>query len=285
MKEENKVRGALYGVAVGDALGGPVEFMDAAEIRKLYGSVQSMVGGGVWDLMPGETTDDTAMTMAVAKGIVKAPRDPVPQIGKLFLEWYYSRPKDIGNQTIAVLSAATSEKTLTRQKWHSIAEAERCGKTMGNGALMRTVYPPLYYDDLSAMQKHVGDIAKMTHISDESTELCVNYSTMVYHAIRGKVPGFEDVSAENVPPSGYVHHTYVNALQAIARTGSFRDAVVDAVNRGGDADTIGAVTGGLAGAIYGYDAIPEEWVNSLAGTLRQDMDRLVAAAFEGRRQK
>jgi ADP-ribosylglycohydrolase len=69
----DKFRGALYGVAIGDALGGTTEFMTASEIQQKYGRVTDIIGGGYWNLEPGETTDDTAMTMAVARGILKDP--------------------------------------------------------------------------------------------------------------------------------------------------------------------------------------------------------------------
>ena len=96
MREETRIdsgiKGGLYGVAVGDALGGTTEFMSAGDIRAQYGYLQDIIGGGVWGLAPGEVTDDTMMTLCVAEGILQNPADPEEPIGRLFLEWYQSRP-------------------------------------------------------------------------------------------------------------------------------------------------------------------------------------------------
>lgn len=92
----DRIAGALYGVAVGDALGGPLEFMSAAEINRQHGWVSTMLGGGWLGLRPGETTDDTAMTLAVAEGIMERPEAPIQDIGRRFIRWAESGPKDIG---------------------------------------------------------------------------------------------------------------------------------------------------------------------------------------------
>ena len=87
---KDKVKGALFGVAVGDALGAPVEFMTADEITSKHGQVRDMIGGGRWNIRPGDTTDDTAMTLAVAEGIVELPQNPVEAIGAHFIKWMES---------------------------------------------------------------------------------------------------------------------------------------------------------------------------------------------------
>ena len=99
----DRMRGALYGLACGDALGATTEFMSAAEIRDRYGpdGVHDLVGGGWLHLPPGATTDDTAMALCVAEGIAAAGRDaPLPAIvdavGERFVRWYESRPPDVG---------------------------------------------------------------------------------------------------------------------------------------------------------------------------------------------
>ena len=91
-KIQDRVRGALYGVAIGDAMGGPLEFLDANEIKMRYGQVREMIGGGWLNLKPGEVTDDTQMTLCVAEGILENPNDPVQTIGRRFIEWYGSKP-------------------------------------------------------------------------------------------------------------------------------------------------------------------------------------------------
>jgi ADP-ribosyl-[dinitrogen reductase] hydrolase len=93
----DRVKGGLYGVAVGDALGGTTEFMSTREIEAKYGYLTEIIGGGVWRLKPGEVTDDTMMTLCVAEGILENPGEPVEAIGRFFMKWYHSQPKDIGN--------------------------------------------------------------------------------------------------------------------------------------------------------------------------------------------
>ena len=106
---KNHIAGALYGVAVGDALGGPLEFMTAEQIKKTHGRVTTMIGGGWLNLRPGETTDDTAMTLAVAEGIIANPEDPTEEIGRRFLAWADSGPKDIGGTCAAAIYYARAE--------------------------------------------------------------------------------------------------------------------------------------------------------------------------------
>ncbi|RAK20382.1 ADP-ribosylglycohydrolase [Anoxybacillus vitaminiphilus] len=88
----DRIKGGLFGVAIGDALGATTEFMSAEEIRGTYGKVTDIIGGGWLDLLPGEVTDDTAMTIAVAKGIIRNKENPIAAIGEEFLKWYKTNP-------------------------------------------------------------------------------------------------------------------------------------------------------------------------------------------------
>ena len=116
-KDNKKVLGSLLGVAIGDALGGPLEFMTAEEIQAQHGTVREMIGGGWLNLAPGEITDDTQMTLCVAEGIVKNPQYPFVEIGKKFVEWYDSNPKDIGNCCRAVIANAKSQEYDALNCW------------------------------------------------------------------------------------------------------------------------------------------------------------------------
>ncbi len=123
VKNKDRILGALLGVAVGDALGAPLEFMSAEEIQRKYGgSVREMVGGGWLSVAPGEVTDDTQMTLAVAEGIIERPHDPVPAIGRRFIKWQDSKPKDIGNCCRAVISCAKAYGAKDTAAWHRAAE-------------------------------------------------------------------------------------------------------------------------------------------------------------------
>jgi len=277
MNIHNKIKGALYGVAVGDALGGPLEFMSAEEIQKKHGGrVTEMIGGGWLDLEPGETTDDTAMTLAVAAGIVSEPDAPYENIGRRFIAWYNNGPKDIGNACASSISNAI----INGGKWIEAAEKTQsnCGHNVeGNGALMRTIYPALYYTDETKRREVTRMIARMTHAGPQSTDLCELYVEAAHNAILGE--GVELPLIPGREPTGYVLDSFNVAVEAIVSTRSFEEAIVEAVNRGGDADTIGAIAGGLAGAMYGYNDIPHRWISKLNEMDRAVMDSLAAAAF------
>ena len=272
MKDENRILGTLFGVAVGDALGAPLEFMSAREIRQKHGTVTEMIGGGWLDVEPGEITDDTQMTLAVAEGIVENPQDPYGAIGRRFVEWYDSKPKDIGNCCRAVIADAKHSDASTLKDWLACAERvhnQTGGQTAGNGALMRAVYPILYY---GADGLEVSDnIGRMTHWHEDSRA-----SVKLYHkAIASIITGGEvDVQAmareikaaanlREVQPTGYAPVALVYACDALVSTSGFEAALVQIVNNGGDADTIGAIAGGLLGAWHGYDNIPKRWIDTL----------------------
>ena len=285
----DRIRGALYGVAVGDALGAPLEFMDAKEIFAKYGApVREMVGGGWLSVVPGDVTDDTQMTLAVAEGIAENPDDPIPAIGQRFIAWYDSRPKDIGNTCRMAIQTAkrlVADGVGEAEAWQRAGEAVAAwsdGQNAGNGALMRTIYPALCYTKEEAAEKAVA-IGAMTHRNDSSDKYCKLYVELVADALDDPEVTVQAVrrlaeSLEELPPTGWVVGSFSCALKAIAQTENFEEAIVQAVNLGGDADTIGAIAGGLAGAIYGYSAIPERWKRCLADNVRAALDRLAARA-------
>lgn len=309
---KKRIAGALFGVAVGDALGGPMEFMGEEQIAAKYGRLATMVGGGWLSLRPGEITDDTQMTLCVAEGIVEEPQAPIQAIGRRFIEWANGGPKDIGGACASSIYNAQriGGQAPTAEQW------EEAGKTTqrrqghpveGNGALMRSVYPGLFYASRVQAITAAQRIAKMTHAGERSTEACILYARMI-HLLTASESCAQDTQApreflaehcQAVPEyyaaattedvvygrlGGWVVDSMRIAVGSVATTGSFKDAVVTAVNLGGDADTNGAITGGLAGAWYGYDAIPAEWIASLAPDVRETLTRLTNAAYEARRR-
>ncbi len=308
-KQRSSIVGALFGVAVGDALGGPVEFMAPEEIIRRYVCVADMIGGGWLNLAPGEVTDDTQMTLCVAEGIVEAPEAPIQAIGRRFIQWASSGPKDIGGACASSISNAKrlGGRAPTAEMWAQAAELtqQQTGHPVeGNGALMRTVYPGLYYRNMYRAEMWAMRIGKMTHAGPRSNEACILYTRMV-NLLTASESRPQDaqtprefllqhceaakeyeaaVKASIVTPAsgGYVVDSMRIAVGCMANTGSFEEAVVEAVNLGGDADTNGAITGGLAGAWYGYNAIPEAWVEALAPDVQEKLNRLADAAVSAR---
>lgn len=315
---ENLIGGALFGVAVGDALGAPVEFMSAQEIKRRYGIVKEMIGGGWLNVKPGEVTDDTQMTIAVALAIAMHPDKPEPWAGQNFVQWAMGGPKDIGGTCRSAITNALQEMTRRAELNDSkgladyelwavaskLTAVQNGNRSAGNGALMRTIYPGLFYADEGRAVEVADRIGRLTHWDDLSSEACVLYTKIVHCSIENhdilpeerycmmeeilkdsQYELREDSEPDYYNPSGFVVDSFKCALNSIRHTNSFEEAVVAAVNIGGDADTIGAITGGLAGALYGYEAIPVRWRMALDHGTKSTLISLTGDAAKNRQKE
>ena len=287
-RSEDRVRGALYGVAVGDALGAPLEFMNATQIKQQYGApVREMVGGGWLNLAPGETTDDTDMTLAVCEGIMESPSAPIDPIGRRFIQWVDTQPKDVGMTCMRSIQTARANLAAgmdAEAAWEAAGKrtAEENGdRSGGNGALMRTIGTALAYEDAEERATRTTQIAEMTHDDDLSSDICRRYAAAISHFVHGEQNagvrildamatecGFDGKPA----PTGWVRDSMECAYLAFVEEAGFENALITTVNLGGDADTIGAIVGGLAGAYYGYDAIPQRWIDALPQDIQARLD-------------
>ncbi|MDR6121435.1 ADP-ribosyl-[dinitrogen reductase] hydrolase [Bacillus sp. SLBN-46] len=270
----DQIKGALFGFAIGDALGGTTEFLNKEEIEHKYGRVTDIIGGGVWDLEKGETTDDTAMTICVARGILKNPQNPVEAIGEEFIKWYDSRPKDIGIIIRTVLGLYDGNWFETAKKAHYQSLNKM---TAGNGSLMRCLPVALAYQDIEEVEAITRNQSKMTHYDGKADEACVIYNRIAWHVLRGKaikvaikeeIEGtiYESALSGEKPschPSGYVVDTMRWVLYCLLTSESFSDVVIGAANEGHDSDTIAAIAGGLAGLSCGYKMLPREYCEVL----------------------
>jgi len=265
----NRSLGAYLGLAVGDALGAPVEFMTAGEIRAQHRIHRHMTGGGWLRLRPGQVTDDTGMCLALGDALLGMESWSIPAVADGFVGWMRSRPVDIGN---------TCRRGITRYLNDGSLVSRCSAEDAGNGALMRNLPVVLStLDDCGRFERWSLDQARFTHnntLSDAAT-LCLG------HITRGMLEGqsIEQawMHAEQLVrlhrqfrfdpwpgnTSGYVVDTVQTVLDAFFNTCSFEDCLLRAVNRGGDADTIGALAGQLAGACYGLHAIPAVWLRKL----------------------
>lgn len=283
MELAERIRGGLYGVAIGDALGGTTEFMSRREIAERHGYLTEIIGGGVWRLESGEVTDDTMMTLCVAEGILESPADPMGAIGDRFLTWLASDPKDIGNIIRRVL-------TTYEGSWFEAAILADLdlGQSAGNGSLMRCLPAALGYPKWEDVSRVSRMQSKMTHYDELCNEACELYNRIAYRildgeaglleAIRRTIAGtaYEDLlSGEpNCEPSGYVVHTFRWVLHLLLTSDSFEEVVQRAANQGGDSDTIGAIAGGLAGVYFGFGGIPERYSERIL--IRDRLDRTSA---------
>lgn len=275
------VQGGLFGVACGDALGATLEFLPKNGGFKKYGTyLTDIIGGGFMNLKPGEVTDDTDMTIAVAKGILENPKKPKESIGKYFMEWYDTDPKDMGitcRKTMQIYRYLESKKMADWDK-ACFASHNQCGKSAGNGTLMRCIPVALYYNNIDDIERFSRIQSEITHYEEKAAEACIMYNTMVHEFMLGR-KNKTKVITENVfgseyldvlkmeytdlDPTGYVVDSFKCALWAFLNTNSFKECVCMAANLCGDADTIAAIAGGMAGVYYGIGDIPKAWIERI----------------------
>ncbi|MEC0204418.1 ADP-ribosylglycohydrolase family protein [Paenibacillus lautus] len=281
----SRIKGGLYGVAVGDALGGTTEFMSEREIKEKYGYLTEIVGGGVWQLEPGEVTDDTMMTLCVAAGILENPEEPMEAIGRFFMEWYQSRPKDIGNIIRHVFQKYEGD-------WFEAAFVAHMdmGQSGGNGSLMRCLPAALAYKDPADIDRVTIMQSRMTHYDPRCAEVCVMYNRMAQRLLQGEnlraaimaeVKGSEyegNIEAQpDCPASGFVVNTFRWVLHILLHTSDFAGVVQKAANLGEDSDTIGAIAGGLAGIYYGFEGIPARYAEAIL--IQERLDRIISQLY------
>lgn len=287
--EADRFLGCLLGLAVGDAVGTTLEFKAPGTFKP----IDDMVGGGPFNLKPGQWTDDTSMALCLAESLIECGDfDPIDQLTR-YRRWYKEghlsatgRCFDIGNAT----RSALEEFGRTGEPW--------CGSTSpnsaGNGSLMRLAPIPMAFADSPVeMLQHAADSSRTTHGATEAVDACRYYAGLLLGALRGEskeallapfycpIPDYwqqnplaqkiHEVAAGSYltkePPqikgSGYVVQALEAALWAFHKTTNFRDGCLLAANLGDDADTTAAIYGQIAGAYYGADEIPVEWREKL----------------------
>ena len=278
---------AYLGLAVGDALGATVEFMTPREIVEKYRVHDTLIGGGWLHLKPGQVTDDTTMSLALGNSILELGRVDALAAALAFDAWMRAKPVDIGN---------TVRRNLLQFRKTGTPEAPCSEHDAGNGALMRVL--PVALATINQSEQDIRAACRaqghVTHNSPLSDAACETLVLMIQDALKGcdknhllhnhahplaaRHPEFRFRAIRQVGnPSGYVVDTVQAVFQAFFDTDDFRDCLVDVVNRGGDADTTGAIAGMLAGAQYGLDDIPEEWKKSLNSEVRTLCETQAAA--------
>lgn len=262
-KKRDKVAGAIYGFAIGDAMGATTEFATDDEVRKIYGKVTSIVGGGWLDLKPGDVTDDTEMTMCVMDALIKHPY----RLGKFekacadnFIDWMESNPKDIGGQCAKGIYALVLGKRVAVDS-----------NALGNGSLMRAMPCALLNNVVFNVEQ-----GKLTHNNLECSKTIENYSRLIQNYLNDN---YVDIKTTFLmEPSGHVKNTFNNSVYW-SQKDSFEKAIVGAVNHGGDADTIAAITGSIAGAKFGFSNIPKKWLNQLNPDIKEFLENFKNFVF------
>jgi ADP-ribosylglycohydrolase len=293
-----EIKAALFGVAVGDALGVPVEFKSREFLRK--NPVTDMVGFGTYNQPEGTFSDDTSLTFCLAEALTE--EYYLPAIAKNFIEWRFNNYWTARGEVFDI-------GISTREAIDRLAKGERPDlaggfdeTSNGNGSLMRILPLVFHLFDKPTPERFdkTKEVSSITHAHMRSVLACFYYLEFarhlldkkdkfeIYHALQTEIPKFlsyliinpdeiklfdrllkkkiYELPESEISSSGYVLHTLEASIWCLLTTDNFKDAVLKAVNLGEDTDTTAAVTGGLAGLLYGFEAIPQEWVKKLART-------------------
>lgn len=286
---KQKSIGCLLGLAIGDALGTTLEFKH----RDTTKEITDIVGGGPFNLEPGEWTDDTSMALCLAISIIKKGFDVNDQMNNYF-KWYKEgylssngRCFDIGITVRQALQQYNETKNPLAGKSDEYSA--------GNGSLMRIAPVPIAYrcnenetEKFNKLIEYAKLSSKTTHAEQRCIEACIAYSIILNKALNNK--NKEDILSFNeseknhlkhpeilkiingsykiknrdqIESSGFVIDTLEAALWAFYNTDNFKDSIILSANLARDADTIAAICGQLSGAFYGLNNMPNEWVEKI----------------------
>ena len=271
-----KIYDAIMGLVVGDALGVPVEF----KARDTF-HVDDMIGYGTYNQPPGTWSDDSSLTLATMESVIRNGGIDPADMMKNFSMWLnngvftpYGEVFDVGGTTEAAI-----------RRFQNGVEPLKCGlnhyKHNGNGSLMRILPLALFPSSVN----DINNVSSLTHAHEISRRACRLYVGTAEQLLKGaslwevvgcsgiwvkefdRIPKIYKLNRDEIKSTGYVVDTLEAALWCVYHTRSYRDCVLEAVNLGGDTDTIAAVAGGLAGIIYGCggeSGIPDEWIAQIA---------------------
>lgn len=274
----DRARAAFLGVAVGDALGATTEFMTPAEIRARYGVHDRIAGGGWLHLKPGQVTDDTEMSLCIARAVCDAGGWDLRAVAEALARWLRGKPMDVG---------AACRRGIRAYILNGQLEAPPNEWDAGNGGVMRMA--PIALLTLGSderLERLARAQARLTHNHPLSDAACRCVGRMVQQGILGKPREdlFEEArelvrrhpefrfDAYRGEASGYVVHTMQTVFHHFFGASTFEECLVRTVNQGGDADTTGAIAGMIAGAFYGSAAIPDKWLRKLDGRVREEVE-------------
>lgn len=286
MSLHDRARGVLLGLACGDALGRPVEFKSAEQIAAMYGTVTEMVGDGSHRQPAGTITDDTEMALCIARSLVEHGKFVPEDVAARFVEWYQDGPFDIGMMTADALRQLNTGASW-EEAGQAVWEHRQEGQNAGNGSVMRcTPYALAYHNDPASLASVSRKSSAITHFDPRCQYGCAVLNLTVANLLHDRTDPLQtaltrveadapdelltaltglpkSVSEAELQNNGYVVTTLQTALYYGLTADSTREAIIEAVNRGGDADTIGAIAGAIAGARHGAGSLPTEWVEVL----------------------
>lgn len=285
------VYGALFGVAIGDALGVPAEFKSRASLQ--LDPIKGFVGYGSHNQPPGTFSDDTSLTFCLAASLCNGYN--LYDIGNRFVDWYRKGYWTAGGNVFDIGMTTSSAIARLQNGTQPALAGDFEEGANGNGSLMRILPLVFYVRKLEVLTRfqYVKAVSSLTHGHIRSVLACFYYvefslcllngldkqqayvqagqimkqfiqkQQIAQHEVDLFAPltdgDIATVALDNIGSSGYVMDTLKASIHCFMTTNNYKDAVLKAVNMGSDADTTGAVTGGLAGLYYGYSSIPEKW--------------------------
>lgn len=286
-----RFRGCLLGLAIGDAVGTTVEFQP----RHSFPPVTDMVGGGPFNLKPGQWTDDTSMALCLATSLIEIGGfDAIDQMNR-YCDWFdhgylssTGQCFDIGNTVRQALVEYKSSGNPFSGSTHP--------RSAGNGCLMRLAPVPMFYfPDFDRILQFSGESSRTTHGATECVDACRLFGAMLFQAFSGaskseillsnppevvSSPSIQGIAkgtyrhktVSEIQGTGYVVDSLEAALWCFWTTETYGQAILAATNLGDDADTTAAICGQIAGAYYGESGIPKHWLNQI--TLQQEIAKL-----------
>lgn len=294
--EKNICKDILFGVAVGDALGVPVEFKSRETVAKK--PVANMTGFGTYNLPPGTFSDDSSLTFCLAEALTHD--FDLQKIGNNFIAWLYDNYWTAAGNVFDVGNATRQAIKRLQMGCNPEAAGGIEVSCNGNGSLMRILPLLVYIKDKQIADRYqiTKQVSSITHGHICSIIACFYYLEFARHIIKGldkftiyrnlqtdfphylhslsidqnEIQVFDrllkgnitDLTDKEIFSSGYVLHTLEASIWCLLTTHDYKTATLKAVNLGEDTDTTGAVTGGLAGLLYGFQTIPPGWLRQLA---------------------
>ena len=289
-KEQDRVRGSLLGLAVGDALGTTLEFKPPGT----FTPITDMIGGGPFNLEAGQWTDDTAMALCLTESLLERGGMDLEDQLKRYRSWWLKGENSVTGVCFDIGNTVRSALEMF-DYYGAINAGSKDPMSAGNGSIMRLTPVALYYRKWGFQEAllHCESSSRTTHQAHECLISCRLLGLLIIKALNSsEKEDFLDLSEEELliidenriapkvlevaresyknlhPPeiqgSGYVVKSLEAALWAFWNSSNFEEGALKAVNLGDDADTTGAIYGQIAGAFYGLSSIPKDWLRKLA---------------------